>query len=154
MKKIGVYVDTTNLFYQVSKKYNGARLDYYKYINSLAAMQDCVIYKAMAYGQAPNDSAGSFIRCLEKYGFRTRFESYKANWSTAITVDVLKIINRLDLVVLGTSDISMVPLVEWLNHLGVETMVFACSVGNELKGMCHNSIEITESFLEENSPEQ
>ena len=157
MKRIGVFVDVSNIYYCVQRAYNKRKLDYRKYLEYVASLGE--VKRAIAYGCQIRDEAKGFIQCLEYAGFETKFKgvkSYreeaglrrKADWDVGIAIDIVRLVENLDIVILGTADGDLVPVVEWCIERGIKVIVFACGVSKDLKETATEFFEIPESLLE------
>ena len=158
MKRIGVFVDVSNIYYCVKKKYEFRKLDYRKYLEYVSAFGE--VSKVIAYGSQMSNEAAGFIHCLEKIGFQTKFKAVKtfnqepdlrrkADWDVGITMDVVSMIDRFDMIILGTADGDLEPLVDWVIRRGVDVVVLACGISRDLKERATQFIEIPESLLED-----
>jgi uncharacterized LabA/DUF88 family protein len=148
MKKIGIFLDISNLYYSVKNKYN-RKIDYKKYWEFVEDLGE--IQQAIAYGASMDGQARNFIHALRKIGFLTKFKQpkmQKANWDVGIAVDAINMIGKLDLVVLGSADGDFAPLTEYLRLNGVDVIILACNISKELRNLCTRYIEIPESLLE------
>jgi len=158
MKRIGVFVDVSNIYYCVGKKYEYRKLDYRKYLDFIADFGE--LTKAIAYGSQLSNEAAGFIHCLEKTGFQTKFKTVKsfnneqelrrkADWDVGIAMDIVSMIERFDMIVLGTADGDLEPVVDWAIRRGVDVVILACGISRDLKGRSTKHIEIPESLLED-----
>jgi len=157
MKKIGMFVDVSNLYYCIRHQYPGRKLDYselWKYVSDLGMIQ-----VAVAYGSQKKDQAAGFITCLKEIGFRVNFKrpkamrskgdiKHKADWDVGITIDIVNMIDNIDMVVLCTADGDMAPLVKWVMDKGIEVLVIASNPSYELKKEATAVVNIPESMLE------
>lgn len=158
MKRIGIFVDVSNIYYCVSKKFGEhAKLDYQKYLDNIKDLGD--IQQAVAYGAHKDNSASSFIHCLTTAGFKVKYKTpksyrvgqevrYKADWDVGITVDVIKMLPKFDLVILGSADGDLEPLVQYILDQGGQVVIYACGISRQLKDTGITVIEITESLLQ------
>lgn len=159
MKRVGVFIDVSNLYYCIRRKYTDRKLDYKAYIDFCGSLG--TIQKAMAYGaDMGTGSAKKFIYCLEQLGFETKYKmpksynntegaiSRKADWDVGITIDIVDMIDRIDILILGTADGDLEPLVRWAQRKGVTVIVLACGISRDLKDAATKFIEIPESMLE------
>ncbi len=120
MASIGVFIDLQNQYYCVNKKFEGRKLDYKKYLE--AAVGDHELYRAHAYGSQLDREASAFITCLKFIGFETHYRKpqiineelgrYRNDWDVGIAMDIVRCIHKLDIVVIGSSDRDLTPLVE------------------------------------------
>jgi len=157
-KRIGVFCDVSNLYYCIGKKFNKRKLDYRAYLTYCKDLGD--VQQAIAYGAQLNNEASAFIHCLRQMGFDPKYKSpkdyhnkdnfkRKADWDVGIAVDIVRMIERLDMIILGTADGDLTPVVEWAKEQGVDVIILACGISRELKDMATRYIEIPESMLEE-----
>jgi len=160
MKRIGMFLDVSNLYYCVAKHFAGKRLDYNKLLE--LARQDGEVTKAVCYGAQLAEEAQAFISCLKHMGFETKYktpkvyrdaknpnkEVRKANWDIGIAVDILKVISRLDMVILGSADGDFTPLVQYLTEQGVAVKVIGCEISRELKDAASEFMEVDDMMLE------
>lgn len=159
MKRIGLFVDVSNLYYCIGKKFEKRKLDYRKYLEFVQDFGEIV--QAIAYGSQINNEAQGFIHCLEKIGFTAKFKGVKsfendsrtalrrkADWDVGIAIDIVNMVERLDMVILGSADGDLEPVVEWCMRRGVDVIILACGISRDLKNSSKQYIEIPESLLE------
>lgn len=157
MKRVGVFVDLSNLYYSLGNKTKNKKLDYSKYLEFVRDFGEIVILNA--YGAQMDNQAESFIRRLKDLGFNTYYKNpktylndmrikRKADWDVGIALDVYDSIDQLDIIILGTADGDMIPLVERLIKMGKEVIILAAAISKGLKDIATLTIEIPESFLE------
>jgi len=162
-KRIGVFVDVSNLYYCIGKKFSNRKLDYAAYLAYIKELGDVQI--AHAYGAQMRSEASGFIHCLKQIGFEPKYktpkdyhnkESFrrKADWDVGIAMDIVRLIERVDMLVLGTADGDLRPLVEWVKERGVEVFILSCGISRELKESATKFIEIPESMLEQEREKQ
>lgn len=160
MKRILVCVDISNLYYCIGKKFEGRRLDYSKYVNSINDLGE--IQKMIAYGAQMGKEASAFIGCLRRLGFETKYKEpkvfhsgahtrRKADWDVGIAMDIVNAVEMksVDMVVLGTADGDLAPCADWAKSRGIDIVVLACGIARELKKAATTFIEIPASYLEE-----
>jgi uncharacterized LabA/DUF88 family protein len=156
-KRIGIFCDVSNLYYCIGKKFDKRKLDYRKYLAFAKDLGD--VQHAIAYGAQLQNEASAFIHCLKNFGFEPKYKSpkdyhnkdnfkRKADWDVGIAIDIVKMIDRLDLIILGTADGDLTPVVDWAKERGVDVIVLACGISRELKDTT-KYIEIPESMLED-----
>jgi uncharacterized LabA/DUF88 family protein len=158
---VGIFADIGNLYYCISKKFPGRKLDYEKYLQTSKIDDDYTVLIAKAYGTQMNEEAQGFITCLKKIGYTTHFKTLqglnrRVHWDCQIALDVEKHIDRLDIIVLGTANPDFVPLVEWIKNKGRRCIIHAAGINKELKAAT-SFYEIGEDLLEmskDQSPDQ
>ncbi len=158
--RVGVFVDTTNLYRTVYRKYKG-KLCYGEYLEQVT--KDRELFVAMAYGMYIGNTDG-FISCLSSAGFVTNFKRprileihdvkiKKCDWGVGLAMDVVSSINDLDLVIIGSSDYNLLPLIRWIKNEGVDVTIVASLIPKPLKDMATSYLEIPEDWLEEEESE-
>jgi len=151
MKRIGLFVDLSNLYYCVGSVHT-KKIDYVKYVDFVKQLGDIVTM--VAYGSQVNGAAREFIFNLENLGFKTRFKEpkvygkkRKADWDVGLTVDAMNQLHNFDTLVLGSADGDYVPLVNHVRSQGKEVIVIGCLLSNDLKRSANSSIEIFDGLL-------
>ena len=157
-KRIGLFVDVSNLYYCIANKFNKRKLDYaryYKYIQEIGHIE-----YAIAYGAQIENQAAKFLWAIQQIGFETKYRApkafsdngkirKKADCDLQIAVDIMSTINDIDLLILGSADGDFKPLLELARERGVGVVVIACTISHDLKEIADEAIEIPESLLEE-----
>ncbi len=67
-----------------------------------------------------------------------------------IAVDIIRMIDRLDIVIIGSCNLNLVPLFIYLKEKGIKIIIFACNIPRKLIMVCDEWWEITEDLLEVN----
>ncbi len=153
-KKVGVFVDVSSLHRNIRVIYDG-KLDYHYYLSSIKKLGQ--IYRAHAYGVQRDDNARKFIDFLQIIGFETNYlpvkigrdgKTYRLDRSGQMIIDMVRIINKLDIVVFGTNNTIIIPAITYAKEHGCKTLVFACNIPRELKESCDKWWEINDDYLE------
>ncbi len=144
-QRVGVFIDTQNLYHSARNLYNAR-------VNFGAVLKDAVagrkLVRAVAY--VITTEAGdekNFFEALEKLGIETKTKdlqifaggSKKADWDVGLAVDAIKMAPRLDCVVIASGDGDFVPLVQYLQTLGVQVEVV--SFGKSTSGKLREAID-------------
>lgn len=144
-QRVGVFIDTQNL-------YHSARNLYKARVNFGAVLKDAVagrkLVRAVAY--VITTEAGdekNFFEALEKLGIETKTKdlqifaggSKKADWDVGLAVDAIKMSARLDSVVIVSGDGDFIPLVEYLQSIGVQVEVV--SFGQSTSGKLREAVD-------------
>jgi uncharacterized LabA/DUF88 family protein len=139
-----LFIDVENLYRSVGKRFN-SRLDYDKYVKFLEARFGEPVTVKYAFGsQKPKDARG-FVSLLKNLGFITKFEQ-GVNWNVPIALTAISLAQQGSLVVLGSSNKDLAPLVEVLQSKGARVFVCGCSIHPGLKNMTEYH-EVTEDLL-------
>ncbi len=154
--KIGVFVDLISQFTRVSNFFPGEKIDYDEYLRRVEEVGPIV--KSNAYGAAVGDEANAFIKCLEDKGFDVKYVNARVfngkpiikytDRTVDIIVDIIKMIDRIDMVVIGSSNINITPFLHYLKEKGIIVVLFACNIPKEMKVACDEYWDITEHELE------
>ena len=152
-QRVGVFIDTQNL-------YHSARNLYKARVNFGAVLKDAVagrkLVRAVAY--VITTEAGdekNFFEALEKLGIETKTKDLqifssgtkKADWDVGLAVDVIKMAPRLDSVVIVSGDGDFIPLVEYLQTIGVQVEVvsFGKSTSGKLREVIDDFLDLSEN---------
>jgi uncharacterized LabA/DUF88 family protein len=151
-QRVGVFIDTQNV-------YHSARNLYQARVNFGAVLKDAVagrkLVRAVAY--VITTEAGdekNFFEALEKIGIETKTKDLqifaggakKADWDVGLAVDAIKMAPRLDCVVIVSGDGDFVPLVEYLQTMGVQVEVvsFGKSTSGKLRETTDDFVDLSE----------
>jgi uncharacterized LabA/DUF88 family protein len=63
-------------------------------------------------------------------------------------MDIVRMIKRVDTVVIGSSMSDLVPLVKWIREQGVKVIIMACGVPQVMKKATDQWIDLDELYLE------
>ena len=144
-QRVGVFIDTQNL-------YHSARNLYKTRVNFGAVLKEAVagrkLVRAVAY--VITTEAGdekNFFEALGKLGIETKTKDLqifssgtkKADWDVGLTVDAIKMSPRLDSVVIVSGDGDYIPLVEYLQTIGVQVEVV--SFGKSTSGKLREAVD-------------
>ncbi|MDP2788666.1 MAG: NYN domain-containing protein [bacterium] len=152
-QRVGVFIDTQNL-------YHSARNLYKARVNFGAVLKDAVagrkLVRAVAY--VITTEAGdekNFFEALEKLGIETKTKDLqvfssgtkKGDWDVGLAVDAIKMAPRLDSVVIVSGDGDFIPLVEYLQTMGVQVEVvsFGKSTSGKLREAVDDFLDLSEN---------
>ncbi len=152
-QRVGVFVDVQNLYYSARNIY-GARVNFGEILKQAVAGRKLI--RAIAYVvQADMPEEHTFFEALEKAGFevkRKELQTFagghqKGDWDVGIAMDIIKQMNKLDVVVLASGDGDFVPLLEYLQMTGqlTETVAFGKSCSGKIKELTDHFIDLDES---------
>ena len=131
MLRIGIFVNITNQFGALNQKKKGHKVNYERYLTYFLGDGEKVIM-ANAYGTQVAGEAESFIHALRKMGYLTKFllsqkvgnqDIVHPARNVEMTVDVLGSADKLDIVVLGSNDTELIPLIVHLQGRGIKVIV-------------------------------
>ncbi|MEK7496861.1 MAG: NYN domain-containing protein [Patescibacteria group bacterium] len=130
-QRIGVFVDVQNMYYS-ARNFYGARVNFGKILDRAVGGRSLI--RAIAYvvrAEAPEEI--KFFEALESQGFELKMKDLqvfpggakKGDWDVGVAIDAISMAPKLDVVVLATGDGDFVPLVQYLQFLGIKVEVLA-----------------------------
>ncbi|MBP7134501.1 NYN domain-containing protein [Patescibacteria group bacterium] len=148
-QRVGVFIDTQNMYHSAKHIYN-ARVNFGSLLD--AAVDNRPVVRAIAYvAKSKTGEEQAFFDALIQSGIELKIKDVqefssgekKADWDVGMTVDAIGLSERVDVVVLVTGDGDFCPLVEYLKTHGVlcEVVAFGESTNARLR-------EIADSFLD------
>ncbi len=152
-QRVGVFVDVQNLYYSARNMYN-ARVKFNEILD--AAVGDRKLVRAIAYVvKADMPEEHTFFEALDKAGFEVKVKELqtfagghqKGDWDVGIAMDIIKMLNKLDVVVLCSGDGDFIPLLEYLQMSGqlTETVAFGKTCSGKVKELTDNFIDLDEN---------
>ncbi len=151
-QRVGIFVDVQNLYYSARNIYQ-ARVNFNEVLHE--ALGNRKLIRAIAYVvKADMPEEQTFFDALEKAGFEVKAKdlqtfaggSQKGDWDVGIAMDIIKQMNKLDVVVLASGDGDFAPLLEYLQMTGqlTETVAFGKSTSSKIKELTDNFIDLDE----------
>ncbi len=152
-QRVGVFVDVQNLYYSARNIYQ-ARVNFNQLLKEAVAGRKLI--RAIAYVvQADMPEEHTFFDALEKAGYevkRKELQTFagghqKGDWDVGIAMDIIKLMNKLDVVVLASGDGDFIPLHEYLQMTGqlTETIAFGKSCSGKIKELTDHFIDLDEA---------
>lgn len=151
-QRVGVFIDAQNLYHSARNLYK-ARVNFGAVLKEVVAGRKLV--RAVAYViTTESGDEKNFFEALTKLGIETKTKDLqvfhtgtkKGDWDVGLTVDVMKMANRLDAVIIVSGDGDFIPLVEYLqNHTGtqVEVASFSKSTSSKLREIVDDFIDLS-----------
>ncbi len=146
-------MDVQNLYYSARNMYN-ARVKFNEVLEEAVAGRKLI--RAIAYVvKADMPEEHTFFEALEKAGFEVKVKELqtfagghqKGDWDVGIAMDIVKLMNKLDVVVLASGDGDYAPLLEYLQMSGqfTETLAFGKSCSGKIKVLTDYFIDLDEN---------
>lgn len=130
-QRVGVFVDVQNMYYSAKNVYQ-AKVDFSKVLfDSVAARK---LIRAFAYViKADVGAEKEFFEALNKIGFEVKMKELqifyggdkKGDWDVGLCMDVIRLIPKIDVMVLVSGDGDYSDLLEYAKSQGVRTEVIA-----------------------------
>ncbi len=152
-QRVAVFIDTQNL-------YHSAKNLYHSRVNFGAVLKDALAGRVLIHAAAyvvttESGDEKAFFEALTKMGIQTITKDLqvfsggakKADWDVGIAIDAVKIASKVDAIVLATGDGDFVPLVQYLQHMGVQAEVisFGKSSSQRLKEAADDFVDMSEN---------
>lgn len=140
-QRVGILVDVQNMYYS-AKVIHGKKTNFKEVLKEAVAGRKLV--RAIAYGiKTEEGTEEKFFESLEKAGYELKTKDLqifkggmkKGDWDVGITVDAIKLGEKLDVIVLVSGDGDYLPLVKYLQFnkgIRVEVMAFEESCSRKL----------------------
>ena len=141
-QRVGVFVDVQNMYYSAKNLYQ-AKVNFGNILKDAVAGRKLI--RATAYvvkAFAPEEM--SFFEALDKLGYEVKMKDLqvfwgghkKGDWDIGMSVDAVRLADKLDTIVLVTGDGDFAPLIDYLQDnkgCWVEVMAFGESCSSMLK---------------------
>ncbi|MGC9048885.1 MAG: NYN domain-containing protein [Patescibacteria group bacterium] len=149
-QRVGVFVDVANMYHSAKNLYR-ANVNFAKILEEAVANRQLI--RAIAYViRSKSQEEQTFFEALDRQGFEVKMKDLqifpggmkKADWDVGITVDTIKLADKLDVIVLVSGDGDYVPLVNYLKEnkgCRVEVIAFSETASAKL-------IESADSFTD------
>jgi len=130
-QKIAVFVDVQNMYYSAKNLYS-AKVDFGKVLSE--SLKGRNLIRAFAYViKADVGLEKEFFNALENLGFEVREKdlqiflggSKKGDWDVGLCMDVVRMIDKIDVMVLVSGDGDYYDLLEYAKSRGVRTEVIS-----------------------------
>jgi len=137
LPRVGLFVDTQNLYHSAKENY-GANINFESLLKFATEGRELVHAIAYVVEREGDTSAWPFIYKLSTIGYRVRRMTlqvhhttdegkpiYEGNWDMGIVADMVRLMDHLDIVVLGSGDGDFVDILEVLMNRGIRVEVVA-----------------------------
>ena len=149
-QRVGVFVDVSNMYHSAKNLYD-ANVSFKEVLKTAVAGRKLI--RAIAYVvTAHAEEEAAFFGALEKQGFEVKRKELqifaggakKADWDVGLSVDAIKLADRLDSVILVSGDGDYRPLVVYLQEnkgCMAEVIAFGKTTAAKL-------LEVTDDFTD------
>jgi len=159
LNRIAVFVDIRNLYYNTKREFN-KKVNYSKYLKKFGEN----VVKACAFGLLYDKDSGDFISALKHIGYEVEFQKSEhlhvsdrtkrhmlqnEECSNRMIVGILRCLDKIDTVILGSSNKNILPFIYFLREQGIHVQIFACSIPNSIKRAATSYTENDISTLED-----
>lgn len=162
MQRVAIFVDVQNIYYTTRQAFD-AHFDYNAFWRRVTANREVVQATAFAIDRA-DPKQRQFQHILRGIGLEVKLKPFinradgsaKGDWDVGITLDVLDVVERVDVVVLASGDGDFDLLVHRLRErhaLDVEVYGVPQLTANALSRAATRFVPIDESLILANRPE-
>ena len=154
-QRVGVFIDTQNLYHSAKNLYKGARVNFDEVL--WGSVGNRKLIRAMAYVIATESGdENAFFDALNNMGIETKVKDLqifgggakKADWDVHLTIDAIVMAPKLDAVIIASGDGDFIPLVNYLQYnegCQVEVISFAKSTSSALIEAADDFIDMDDS---------
>lgn len=140
-QRVGILVDVSNMYHSAKNLYN-KKVNFKEILAK--AVADRKLIRATAYAiRTENKDEAPFIDALGQQGFEVKLKDLqifaggakKGDWDVGLSIDAIKLADKLDVIVIVSGDGDYLPLVSYLqNNKGclVEIMAFRKTCSSKL----------------------
>ena len=148
-QRVGVFIDAQNLYHSAKNLYK-SRVNFASVLEG--AVEGRHLIRAVAYViTTESGEEKGFFEALENMGIETKTKDLqiffggakKADWDVGIAVDAIRLAPKLDTVVIASGDGDFVPLVEYLQNVGVQVEVLSFGKSSSSK-----LIDVADDFVD------
>jgi uncharacterized LabA/DUF88 family protein len=148
-QRVGVFVDVQNMYYSAKNLFS-AKVDFGKILKESVGARKLV--RAFAYViKADVGAEKEFFDALSKRGYEVRAKELqtfhggakKGDWDVGLCMDAVRMIPKMDVLILVSGDGDYVDLLEYARSQGVRTEIVAFS-----KTASHKILDEAEDFLD------
>ncbi len=139
-QRVGVFIDTQNMYYSARHLF-GRRVSFGNIVEEAVAGRKLIRAVAYVVSTKTQDET-PFFEALKKLGIELREKELmeylsgqkKADWDVGLAIDVVRMLDTVDVVVLVTGDGDFVPLIDFAKSRGrvVEVMGFRETTSSKL----------------------
>lgn len=153
-QRVGVFVDVQNMYYSARALYD-QRVDFGEILKE--AVGDRQLIRAFAYViEAGKEEEGKFFTALQDRGYTLRSKELlrfhggneKGDWDIGMAIDMIKLADKLDAVVLVSGDGDFADVLTYLQSKGVQTdvMAFGSSASSQLREAADTLLDLSENL--------
>lgn len=151
-QRVGVFVDVQNMYYSARALYD-QRVDFGEILKE--AVGERKLVRAFAYViQADHEEEGTFFSALQERGYELRSKpiqnfqggSQKGDWDIGIAMDIVRMLPKLDAVVLVSGDGDFADLLKYVKSRGclAEVMAFGSSASSLLRAEADAILDLSQ----------
>ncbi len=130
-QRVGIFMDVQNLYYSARHLFQ-RKVNFANIVSEAAGNRKLI--RALAYVvRTKTGEESAFIDALQSKGIETKERELleytsgqkKADWDVGITLDIVKMLDMLDVIIIVSGDGDFVPLVEYCQSRGRQVEVWS-----------------------------
>jgi len=152
-QRVGVFVDVANMYHSAKNLY-GANVNFAKILEEATSGRQVI--RALAYViRSKSKEEQGFFDAIAKQGFEVKIKDLqifpggmkKADWDVGIAIDMIKISEMLDVVVLVSGDGDYIPAIEYIQNHGrlVEVIAFGETTSSKLIEKADHFVDLSKN---------
>lgn len=154
-QRVGVFLDVQNL-YHCARSLHNKKVNFESVVKHI--VQDRSLIRAIAYvTKTETGEESAFFEALVSKGIETKSKDLqifsdntkKADWDVGLSIDMVTLAPKLDVVVLVSGDGDFVPALEYIQKLGCQIEVAAFE-----RTCSYKLIDIAEDFIDISSSQR
>lgn len=160
--RVAIFIDVQNMWYAARHRYGmAARLDFNKLMRAAAGDRRLICANAYVV-QTPEVDQSGFVTMLEQFSYQVKRKdlrrrsdgSAKGDWDMEMAIDMIRMAEKVDVVILVSGDGDFVSLIQLLKELGprVEVFSFPSNTARDLMETADLYHPIGESLLIDVNP--
>ncbi|MFA6522033.1 MAG: NYN domain-containing protein [Patescibacteria group bacterium] len=152
-RRVGVFIDVQNMYYSARNLFN-RKVNFANIVRESAG--DAQLIRAIAYTiSTKGGDEEPFFEALRKNGIEVKSKELqeftsgvkKGDWDVGITVDIIRMLDMLDVVVIVSGDGDYMPLVQFIQSRGRIARVasFRETTSSNLVSLCDEYMNLSEN---------
>jgi uncharacterized LabA/DUF88 family protein len=140
--QVALFIDVNNLFHGGQRRFKG-HLDYRLLFDHVRG-EFGELVKSVAYGSKDNDF---FKPSLKDLGAELRWSHTRINWNVCLTLDVVRQIERVDVIVIASCDPQIAPIHGYVKHEGLKSVALGFNINESIKAEASEWHEIRRELM-------
>ena len=156
-ERVAIFIDVQNMWYAARQHYGiSARLDFEKLLQAAVGERRLICANAYVI-QTPEVDQSGFVTMLEQFSYQVKRKdlrrrsdgSAKGDWDMEMAIDMIRMAEKVDVIILASGDGDFVSLIQLLKELGprVEVFSFPHNTARDLMEAADRYKAIGESLL-------
>ena len=152
-QRVGIFLDVQNLYHSARNLYD-ARVNFESVVKHI--IEERTLIRAIAYViKTETGEESAFLDALVTKGIETKSKDLqifndnakKADWDVGLSVDMISLAPKLDVIVLVSGDGDFIPALEYVKKFGcqVEVVAFGQTCSQKLRDLAEDFVDLSSS---------